>query len=112
MKKPCKQCDFENAIRFGRADWRCPKCGRNLMLEIVLMSQAGIKLKSNLKGSKNRITKTIEEEKRKSFKEGQEVERQFILNILDGIDIADKEIGLTGGGTKAIRFALKNRIIS
>lgn len=38
-------------------------------------------------------------------------ERQFILNILDGIDIADKEAGNTGGGTEAIRLALKNRII-
>jgi len=36
-------------------------------------------------------------------------ERQFILNILDGIDIADKEMGLTGG-TQAIRQALQSRI--
>lgn len=38
-------------------------------------------------------------------------ERQFILNILDGVDIADKEIGNTGGGTRAIRQALQSRII-
>lgn len=38
-------------------------------------------------------------------------ERQFILNILDGVDIADKEMGNTGGGTRAIRHALQSRII-
>lgn len=37
-------------------------------------------------------------------------ERQFILNILDGIDIADKEMGIIGG-TKAIRFALASRYL-
>lgn len=36
-------------------------------------------------------------------------ERQFVLNILDGIDIADKEMGVTGG-TQAIRKALQSRI--
>ena len=39
-------------------------------------------------------------------------ERQFILNILDGIDIADEEMGNNGGETKAIRLALKSRIIT
>lgn len=38
-------------------------------------------------------------------------ERQFILNILDGIDEADRQMGNKGGGTKAIRFALKSRLI-
>lgn len=37
-------------------------------------------------------------------------DRQFILNILDGIDIADKEMGKLQGGTLAIRFALATRI--
>lgn len=45
------------------------------------------------------------------YKRGQQQERQFILNILDGIDIADKEMGNKGGGTKAIRHALQSRII-
>lgn len=36
-------------------------------------------------------------------------ERCFILNILDGIDIADKEAGVIGG-TQAIRLALESRI--
>ncbi len=38
--KPCKQCDYKNPVRFGRADWRCKDCGRNLMLELVLMKDA------------------------------------------------------------------------
>ena len=42
---------------------------------------------------------------------GRREERQFILNILDGIDIADEEMGNKGGGTKAIRHALESRII-
>lgn len=35
-------------------------------------------------------------------------ERQFILNVLDGVDIADKQMGVTGG-TQAIRQALQSR---
>lgn len=42
---------------------------------------------------------------------GKADERQFILNVLDGVDIADEQIGNKGGGTKAIRFALQSRII-
>lgn len=38
-----------------------------------------------------------------------EEERQFILNVLDGIDEADRQMGNTGGGTEAIRLALKSR---
>lgn len=41
-KIECKTCDYGNAIRYGRADWRCPRCGRQLMLEIVLMYDVGI----------------------------------------------------------------------
>lgn len=36
-------------------------------------------------------------------------EKEFILNVLEGIDIADKQMGNTGGGTAAIRLALKSR---
>ena len=39
----CKDgCDYKNAVRHGRADWRCPGCGRGLMLELTLMYAAGI----------------------------------------------------------------------
>jgi predicted RNA-binding Zn-ribbon protein involved in translation (DUF1610 family) len=41
--KKCKTCDYENAVRYGRADMRCPKCGRQLMLELFFMHEAGIK---------------------------------------------------------------------
>ncbi len=48
---------------------------------------------------------------KKEYELGQQIERQFTLNILDGIDITDKEMGNKGGGTLAIRHALKNRHI-
>lgn len=43
-------------------------------------------------------------------KELMEEERRFILNVLDGIDIADKQMGVVGG-TQAIRQALQSRVI-
>lgn len=46
-KNECKVCDYKNAVRFGRADYRCPKCARQLMLELVLMHEAGIKIGDN-----------------------------------------------------------------
>lgn len=42
IKKECKWCDFKNAIRKGGADYRCPRCDRNLMFEMVSMADAGI----------------------------------------------------------------------
>jgi hypothetical protein len=45
------------------------------------------------------------------FEAGQLEYKQFILNVLKGIDIADKQMGNKGGGTKAIRLAIKSRII-
>lgn len=59
------------------------------------------------RGEQNRIHNSG----RKLYQIGAREERQFILNILDGIDIADKEMGNKGGGTKAIRFAINSRII-
>lgn len=38
-------------------------------------------------------------------------EHRFFLNVLDGIDAADAMWNGKAGGTKAIRFALKNRVI-
>lgn len=37
----CKneQHDYENAIRKGRAHYVCPKCGKDITLELVLMEQ-------------------------------------------------------------------------
>lgn len=40
-----------------------------------------------------------------------ENERQFILNVLDGVDEADRQMGNIEGGTLAIRHALKSRTI-
>ncbi len=44
-KIDCNPCDFKNAKRYGRADYRCPNCGKQLMLEMVLMTEAGIDYK-------------------------------------------------------------------
>lgn len=45
-KKTCDTLnhDFKHLKRFGRADWRCPKCGENVMLLLVYAYQAGIDL--------------------------------------------------------------------
>jgi len=45
-RKECKifDHDFKNLIRKGRADWRCPKCGKNVMILLVYAEQAGIDL--------------------------------------------------------------------
>lgn len=47
----------------------------------------------------------IQSEKDLSKKEGQEEYKQFILNIFDGVDIADGECN-----TKAIRLAINSRV--
>ena len=46
MKKKCKNFnhDFKNLKRYGRADWRCPRCGENVILLLVLAQQTGIDL--------------------------------------------------------------------
>ena len=49
IKQPKKTCsvlnhDFKNLKRYGRADWRCPKCGINVMLLLVFAEQSGIDL--------------------------------------------------------------------
>lgn len=44
-----------------------------------------------------------------SRREEREEIAAFLKNVLDGIDIADKQIGNMGGGTKAIRLALISR---
>lgn len=53
---------------------------------------------------------SIEDETvRRTEKEIMEREYRFIINILDGVDIADEQLGNKGGGTKAIRLALQSR---
>lgn len=63
-------------------------------------------LKANISGAIAFVENLLAEQK----KELLENERKFILNILDGIDIADKEMGVIGG-TQAIRQALQSRVI-
>jgi hypothetical protein len=45
------------------------------------------------------------------YKKALEEYKQFILNVLDGVDTADELMGNKGGGTKAIRHAIESRII-
>lgn len=46
QQKKCEGLDhdFKNLKRHGRADWRCPKCGENVMLLLVFAHEAGIDL--------------------------------------------------------------------
>jgi len=49
MRKQCKQCDYENYVRVGRGDLRCPKCRRDITLELVLLEEARENSKSKIK---------------------------------------------------------------
>jgi hypothetical protein len=60
----------------------------------------------------SKLRTQIKQAEERGFCKGQEEYKQFILNILDGVDEADKQMGNTGGGTKAIRFALSSRLIN
>ena len=39
MKKECEH-DYDNAKRIGRANYRCPKCGEDISLEVILIEEA------------------------------------------------------------------------
>jgi len=58
----------------------------------------------------DKIKVFISKVEKEAYERGAGDERQFILNVLDGVDIADKTMG-NEGGTLAIRHALKSRII-
>lgn len=36
----CEICDFENALKRGRATWVCPDCGRDFSMEYLFWYQA------------------------------------------------------------------------
>lgn len=93
----CESCQDKIGIKT-----EAPKWEKNWHTFVAKNHNKTIYVVSNL--IKSFISLTIAEAK--------EEERQFILNILDGIDLADKEMKNEGGSTKAIRFALKNRIIN
>ena len=38
--KECEEHDYDNTIRLGRARHICPKCGKNVTLELALMEEA------------------------------------------------------------------------
>ncbi len=35
----CKVCDYTNYVRKGRGYLVCPKCGKDITLELVLMAE-------------------------------------------------------------------------
>ena len=59
----------------------------------------------------DKLESFISSEITKARKEAQEEYKLFVLNVLDGIDQADKENVFGVGGTRAIRLALQSRII-
>lgn len=73
----------------------------------ILFDALAESYKRGREDTEKRINLVIDE---KSKAEGAAEERQFILNVLDGIDLADAQTGLPPN-TKAIRFALQSRFI-
>ena len=55
---------------------------------------------------KEEITKAFHHQLQKAREDAQAEYKQFVLNVLDGVDTADGQCN-----TKAIRFALESRII-
>lgn len=39
-QKKCEICDFENAVRVGRAQYRCPKCGHDCSVGVFYFHEA------------------------------------------------------------------------
>lgn len=74
--------------------------------EFPLPKENNEKVAILLRDLKSFISQTIQETEARVEQE----ERQFILNILDGINEADRQMGNKGGGTLAIRLALQSRI--
>lgn len=37
--KPCRH-DYENVVRKGRARYHCPKCGKDISMEVILLAEA------------------------------------------------------------------------
>lgn len=68
----------------------CPACGTEVNREFV----------------EDTIDRIVRRAKKEAREEVRREERAFILNILDGIDIADGECN-----TKAIRYALSSRVV-
>ena len=91
--------------RFELLSQGCSECGGDYLVDLAVPKESGYFCEYDLHKIKDFISTLLAEERNKVLSE----ERQFILNILDGIDIADKEMGLTGG-TQAIRQALQSRI--
>ena len=56
------------------------------------------------------MNKTLSDLYDRAYRSGQKEYRQFILNLLNGQDIADKQMGYIPS-TKALRFAIQSKVI-
>ena len=112
-------CYHKNAIN-NKA--RCPDCGSSFVSLPPQENDWKEKFYTEFKSLLYEYPNTYEQilsfiksllalREQEAYERGQQEERKFILNILDGIDRADKEMGNKYGGTNAIRFALQSRFI-
>ncbi len=63
-------------------------------------------IEDDIKSHIEETNRLIEEATRREI---MEEESAFLSNVLNGIDLADEQMGNKGGGTKAIRVALQAR---
>lgn len=90
----------------------CYFCGRNMLSSPLTMEERfDEQCDAVCSVCKSGIKVFIRQEISSAVSQALEEERQFILNVLDGIDEADRQMNNTGGGTLAIRHALQSRII-
>jgi len=92
--------------RFELQQQGCMECGGDYLVDLNIPKGNGYFCEYDLSKIKDFIESLLAEQKKELMKE----ERQFIINVLDGIDIADKQMGVIGG-TQAIRQALRSRVI-
>lgn len=85
---------------------------KTLLEDFKNMTQKEISWEERVDKKVKELVAFIGDELSQARREALEEERQFILNVLDGIDRADEQMGNKGGGTKAIRLALKSRSLT
>jgi hypothetical protein len=84
-KEECKH-DYNNYVKRGRADLHCPKCDKDITLELVLMHEA--ENPQETKEVKNRLTDMDNEEAEKLIAEG--VVQEIPNKNIEGWDLAEK----------------------
>lgn len=114
LTKPHQIINIMNHITKAKElfDKYYPDYGADIALKTTTATQ--IMMAENETIKRERFWRHIEMQVALAYQSGREEmkkeERQFILNVLDGIDIADEQMGNKTGGTKAIRQALQSRV--